>query len=76
MPTSFFYRMFGYTESEAMQAGFTNAYFTVLPEDITLLKEKIKKYFAIKLDRFETEARHMTKDGEIICGPFPLPAQS
>ena len=62
----FFYRMFGYTESEAKQVGFTNGDFTVFPEDLAPTKEKIKKHFAVRLDRFETEARHVKKDGEII----------
>ncbi len=62
----FFYKMFGYTESQAKETGFTTAYFTVLPEDLGPMKEKIKNNFAVSLDRFETEARHITRSGEII----------
>ena len=62
----FFYRMFGYTERQAKEAGFTTAWFTVLPEDLRPMRENIKKYFILSLDRFETEARHMTRGGDII----------
>ncbi len=62
----FYYRMFGYTEHEAKESGFTTADFTVFPEDLAPMKENIKKYFATSLDRFETESRHLTKNGDII----------
>ncbi len=62
----FFYKMFGYTERQAKERGFTTAYYTVLPDDLESMMEKIKKNFAISLNRFETEARHITKDGDII----------
>jgi hypothetical protein len=58
--------MFGYTERQAKEAGFTSAWFTILPEDLGPMKEKIKKYFILSLDRFETEARHMTRGGDVI----------
>jgi diguanylate cyclase (GGDEF)-like protein/PAS domain S-box-containing protein len=62
----FFYRMFGYTEEEAQEVGFTTADYTVLPSDLRAMKEKIKKHFAVSTSRFETEVRHVRKDGEII----------
>lgn len=62
----FYYRMFGYTETEAINAGFTSIDYTVLSEDLPTMKDKIKKNFAVSLSRFETEARHVKKDGEII----------
>lgn len=62
----FYYRMFGYSEAEAINAGFTSIDYTVLAEDLSVMKDKIKNYFAINLSRFETEARHIRKDGEIV----------
>lgn len=61
----FYYKMFGYTEIEARRSGFTSSDFTVLPEDLSELKAHIKKQ-AVHAVRFETEARHVKKDGEII----------
>lgn len=62
----FYYKLFGYNEAEALAIGFTTADFTVLPEDLTAMKEKIKKNYAHNKARFETEARHVKKNGEII----------
>jgi diguanylate cyclase (GGDEF)-like protein/PAS domain S-box-containing protein len=62
----FYYRMFGYTEDEAKRAGFTTSDFTVLPEDLEDMKANNEKQVAAQAAQFETEARHVTKEGEII----------
>lgn len=62
----FYYKMFGYTEDEARRVGFTSADFTVLTGDLTTMKANNERYVAARAARFETEARHVTKDGEII----------
>ncbi len=62
----FFYKMFGYTKKQALAAGFTSVYFTVHPDDVAPMKQKIKKQFAVSAERFETEARHYTRSGKII----------
>lgn len=62
----FYYNMFGYSEREARTIGFTSADFTILPEDLKLMKAKIKRDFAVNHAQFETEARHVTKNGDII----------
>jgi diguanylate cyclase (GGDEF)-like protein/PAS domain S-box-containing protein len=62
----FYYRMFGYTESESEKAGFTSADFTVLPDDLLRLKEQRKRCLEEQRSIFETEARHIHMDGRMI----------
>lgn len=62
----YYYRMFGYTEDEAKRAGFTSSDFTVLPEDLEAMKANNEKQTAARAAQFETEARHVTRDGEVI----------
>jgi len=63
---SFYYKMFGYTETQARNAGFTTAYFCALPEDLKPLKEKIGRFVADGRRSFETESRFVSKNGEVI----------
>ncbi len=63
---SFYYRMFGYAETEAQNAGFTTAYYCALPEDLKPLKEKIGLFVAEGRRSFETESRFVCKNGEVI----------
>ncbi len=62
----FYYRMFGYTEEEARSIGFTVSDYTVLPGDLSSMKASYEMQAAAGVMWFETEARHVTKDGEII----------
>jgi diguanylate cyclase (GGDEF)-like protein/PAS domain S-box-containing protein len=62
----FYYKMFGYTEDEARRAGFHSADFSVLPEDLSAMRANNDKLAAACMTYFETEARHITKGGEII----------
>jgi diguanylate cyclase (GGDEF)-like protein/PAS domain S-box-containing protein len=62
----FYFKMFGYTPAEAKNAGFNTADFTVLPEDLAGMKEKIDNHFKYNFYRVETEARHLKKNGELI----------
>ncbi|SHH54926.1 PAS domain S-box-containing protein/diguanylate cyclase (GGDEF) domain-containing protein [Sporobacter termitidis DSM 10068] len=62
----FYYGMFGYTEEEARLGGFTTADFTVVPEDLAALKENIRQNFTLSINWYETEVRHVRKDGEVI----------
>jgi diguanylate cyclase (GGDEF)-like protein/PAS domain S-box-containing protein len=62
----FYYKMFGYTPSEAKRIGFDRADFTILSADLEAIKQKIEKNFAYNFYRIETESRHRKKNGEII----------
>ncbi len=62
----FYYRMYGYTEEEALKVGFTSSHFTVLPEDLAAMLENKTKDSAVRVTQFSTESRHIKKDGEII----------
>lgn len=61
---SFYYEMLGYTELEALFAGFDCASYAMYPEDIPKLREAVERARLSKQPCFEAEVRHFTKDGE------------